>query len=358
PHQVVLVEVVVEHVLGGLAQVDDPFAQRRRLDPEGHLLGVVGAGGVVVAADAADAAGDEVGIARILALHEDAVAAEQRAGRAAVGDALGGEVNLGVDAEVADDAGHGVEVHLDQAAVGGSIGGGGRQGGGRHLERSGGGFLIAGGQRRPLVVPLGLLVGAEVGDAPQGADGAAVGGAHGHAHARARRLVHEGHELVGEAGHGAGHADAADVGTAADAVHPAALGDVAIDHRPPAAELDQAFGRAVLVGEIRLLVVPGPVAALVHGLAEQPGGPQLVVQGDDGGHAGDLVEQVGQRLHEVIGLHRAAGDIDHRQPRLRAPAPAQVVGQPHGSGRVAGHGVDAAVGGAGADGDGGQGVGG
>src|SRR5262245_36071275 len=51
----------------------------------------------------------------------------------------------------------------------------------------------------------------------------------------ARRLVHERHELVGEAGHRAADADAADVRTAADPVHPAALGDVAAHHRSPAA---------------------------------------------------------------------------------------------------------------------------
>ena len=38
--QIVLVEVVVEHVLGRLAEVDDPLGQRRRLDAEGHVLGV------------------------------------------------------------------------------------------------------------------------------------------------------------------------------------------------------------------------------------------------------------------------------------------------------------------------------
>ena len=96
---------------------------------------------------------------------------------------------------------------------------------------------------------------------------------------RARRLVHERHELVGEAGHGAADADAADVGAAADAGHPAALGDVAVDHRTPAAQLHDALGRAVLVGEIALLVVAGAVAAFVHGLAEQPRRPQLSSSG-------------------------------------------------------------------------------
>src|SRR5436305_6382244 len=52
------------------------------------------------------------------------------------------------------------------------------------------------------------------------------------------------HELVGEAGHGAADADPAHVGAAADAVHPTALADVALHHRPPAAHLDDALARA------------------------------------------------------------------------------------------------------------------
>ena len=87
--QVVLEDVVVEHVLGRFAEVDDPLGQRRRPDAERHVLRVGGAGGVVVAADAADAAGDEVGVARVLALHEDAVAAEDRRGAVALGDLRG-----------------------------------------------------------------------------------------------------------------------------------------------------------------------------------------------------------------------------------------------------------------------------
>ena len=46
-------------------------------------------------------------------------------------------------------------------------------------------------------------------------------------------------------------------------------------------------------------------------------------------------------------MGRAAGHADDRQAGLGAPVPAQVVGHAHGAGRVAGHGVDAAVGGAG-----------
>ena len=41
---------MVEHVLGGLAQVDDPFAERRRPDNVGHVLVVDRAGRVIVTA--------------------------------------------------------------------------------------------------------------------------------------------------------------------------------------------------------------------------------------------------------------------------------------------------------------------
>ena len=87
-----------------------------RLDTEGHVLRVGGAGGVVVAADAADAAGDEVGVARILALHENAVAAKDRRGAVALGDLAVGEVDLGEDAEAADDARDRIPGHFDELA--------------------------------------------------------------------------------------------------------------------------------------------------------------------------------------------------------------------------------------------------
>jgi hypothetical protein len=88
PDQVLLEDVVVEHVLGGLAQIDDPLTEMRRPDAIGHVLVVDRAGRVMVTADAADAAGDEVGVPRVLALHEDAVAAEDRRGAVALDDLL------------------------------------------------------------------------------------------------------------------------------------------------------------------------------------------------------------------------------------------------------------------------------
>jgi len=111
-----LEDVVVEHVFRGLTEVDEPLSEVRRLHAIGHILAVAGTCGVVVTADAADAAGDEVGVARILALHEDRIATEDRRGAVALDDFLVFEVDLGVDAEAADDAGDGIPCHLHQLA--------------------------------------------------------------------------------------------------------------------------------------------------------------------------------------------------------------------------------------------------
>ncbi len=122
PDQVLLEDVVVEHVLGRLAEVDDPLADVRRLDAVRHVLRVAGARRVVVTADAADAAGDEVRVPRVLALHEDRVAAEDRAGAVALGDLHVAEVDLGVDAERAHDPGDRVPRHLGEALLVGAHG--------------------------------------------------------------------------------------------------------------------------------------------------------------------------------------------------------------------------------------------
>src|SRR5271156_205463 len=135
-------------------------------------------------------------------------------------------------------------------------------------------LLVAGTEFGALRAPLRFLVQRLGGEAPEAAYDRAVHAAGGRRDRRARRLIHERHELVREAGHRAGDADAAHIRAAAHAVDPAPLGHVAFHHRTPAAELDQALGRAVLAGEVALLVVPGPVAALVHGGLEQPLGPQ------------------------------------------------------------------------------------
>src|SRR5215469_9114778 len=122
------------------------------------------------------------------------------------------------------------------------------------------GLLEAGQELVTLFAPLGLLVGRLGGEVAQGADHGPVHAAGRGGDPRTRRLVHERHELVRESRHRAGDADAAHVRAAADPVDPAALGHVALDHRAPAAQLDQALGRAVLGREVTLLVVAGPVA--------------------------------------------------------------------------------------------------
>src|SRR5579875_3632762 len=87
---------------------------------------------------------------------------------------------------------------------------------------------ITGGQLASGMTPPRLLIDRMFGDVAQAADHGAVkmagklGG-----HAAARRLIHERHEFIREPRHGAGDADAADIGTSADAVHPSALGYVA-----------------------------------------------------------------------------------------------------------------------------------
>src|SRR6476659_10209263 len=188
--------------------------------------------------------------------------------------------------------------------------------------RSSPGLLEAGLELAAPGAPARFLVEGGLGQAAQPLDRDPVDGAALRRELRAGWLVHERHELVGEAGHRAADADAADVGAAADAVDPAPLGDVALDHGAPAAELDDALLRAVLRGEVTLLVVAGPVAALVHGGAEEPAWPQRLVQRDHRGLAGDLVEQVGDRLGEVVGVDRAAGHAHDRQPGLGLPVPA------------------------------------
>src|SRR5207248_3483117 len=198
---------VVEDVLGRLAEVDDPLAKRRRLDAVGHLLRVAGAHSVVVAADAADAARDEMRVAGVLAPHEDRVAPEHGRLRLAGRDLLVLEVDLGVDPEVPDDAGDRVPGHVDELA------------GLRFDALTGDGHVtvppllvapagfVTGGQLGSLVPPLGLLVHRLVGDAAQLAHHRPVHAAYAGRDAATRRGVHERHEPVGEARHRASDAD-------------------------------------------------------------------------------------------------------------------------------------------------------
>src|ERR1700683_4821747 len=137
--------------------------------------------------------------------------------------------------------------------------------------------------------PPWFLVHRGVGDTAHGADETAIGANYVGGKLCPWRFVHKGHELIREPWHGASDADAAHVGAAANAAHPATLGYVAIHHRSPAAQLHQAFGRSVVSGKVALLIVRTAIATLVHRLAEQPGRPQLLVQRNHGSQSSHLV---------------------------------------------------------------------
>src|SRR5271168_689007 len=70
-HQVVLKDVVVEHILRSLAEVHDPLGNGRWAYAKGHVLRIGRTRRMIITADTAYAAGDKVRIPRILALHED-----------------------------------------------------------------------------------------------------------------------------------------------------------------------------------------------------------------------------------------------------------------------------------------------
>src|SRR6516162_4890552 len=82
-----------------------------------------------------------------------------------------------------------------------------RSGAPRRRRSASPGLLVAREQVIALLAPLGLFVRRLGGEAAQGADHGSVQGRRGRRDLRARRLIHEGHELVREARHGARDAD-------------------------------------------------------------------------------------------------------------------------------------------------------
>src|ERR1700734_3569201 len=126
--------------------------------------------------------------------------------------------------------------------------------------------------------PLGLAVERGPRETPQRADGFSIHHDGRRRELRSWRLFQERHELVREAGHRAADAHAAAVRATADAVHPPSPAHVALPDRTPAAQLDDALGRAgfVMPGEVGLLVVAAAIAPLVHRVAEEPCRPQLL----------------------------------------------------------------------------------
>src|ERR1700733_10666358 len=96
------------------------------------------------------------------------------------------------------------------------------------------------------------------------------------------------------------------VRTTADPRHPAPLSHIALHHRPPASELHDAQSRTVLIRKLALLIVSAAVAAFMQRLPKEPGWAQRFVERDHGRPVHGLMQQVEQRLHEVIGLHRTS----------------------------------------------------
>src|SRR4029079_18404120 len=89
-------------------------SERRRLDAERHVLGVTSAGRVIVAADATNAAGDEMGVARLLAAHEHGITAKDGRRAVAFGYAAVRKIDLRINPEAAHDPRDRVPRHLDQ----------------------------------------------------------------------------------------------------------------------------------------------------------------------------------------------------------------------------------------------------
>ena len=193
--QIVLEDIVIEHVLGRFAEIDDPLGDRRRFDPERHILRIRSAGSVIVAADTADATGNEVSVARVFALHEDAVPAKDGRGAVALDHMLVLEVDLGKNAQAAHDPGDRVPVHFHQVPLlAGNILG--RCGNSAHLRSllwilsvplremfsvrpspvvfSVRPRVVPGGQFRAGMTPLRLFVGGTLGHRAQGTNRAAI----------------------------------------------------------------------------------------------------------------------------------------------------------------------------------------
>jgi len=187
--------------------------------------------------------------------------------------------------------------------------------------------------------------------AAQGMNGPPIGLDGGGRQEGARWLIHERHKLVGKSRHGAADADASDIGAAAKPRHPTPLAHVALHHWPPASQLYYAQRRPILFGKLRLLIVAAAITAFVDGAPEEPGGTQSVIERDHRGAAGGHVEQIEERLHEIVRLDRASRYAHDGNIALRAPLPAQIVGQPHTSGGIAFHGMNSAVGRTGARGN-------
>ena len=128
------------------------------------------------------------------------------------------------------------------------------------------------------------------------------------------------------------------------------LGDVAIHHRAPAAELARCISASRIPRRNRLarssrrdrsLHAPSCRTARWAAAARRAGSSARARPPDTADTA-----SVSMKLSGCTGT---TGHVHDRQAGLRFPIPAQIIGQAHAAGRIAGHGVNAAVGGAGAE---------
>src|SRR5436190_24099025 len=104
---------------------------------------------------------------------------------------------------------------------------------------------IARRQLSPRMPPLRFFVDSRVSEGAQRFDGAPVWHYRAGREFSAGRFVHERHEFIREPRHCATDTDAADVGATADSRHPSPLGNIAVHHGPPAAQLDDTLWRTV-----------------------------------------------------------------------------------------------------------------
>src|SRR5579871_1516378 len=95
---------------------------------------------------------------------------------------------------------------------------------------------------------------------------------------RARRLIHERHKLVRKSWHRAADANPPNIRTTSDAAHPAAFSYVALNHRSPASQFDDAQRRPVIVRKLRLFVIAATVAAFMNGRPEEPRRTERIVE--------------------------------------------------------------------------------
>src|SRR5271163_382543 len=96
----------------GEAEVHDPYGQRRRAHAERHILRIRRTRGVVVPANPADAARNEVRVPRILTLHENAVAPENGRSAVALRHLPVFKINLRENSQAPDNSSNRVPIHV------------------------------------------------------------------------------------------------------------------------------------------------------------------------------------------------------------------------------------------------------